>query len=309
VPVIPSFYYPFVIVSKSFSGAGISTQTWGYAYSPPNYSYGEDCASGCAATVWTDVTDPAGRATRYIFSNRFDLTEGKLISATYYSAAVGSTIARTETNTYANTAQGWPAKIGYDLALRSNRSQTQQWAPLNQRVITQDGDTYVWQAEAFNAYAQPIKTKRCNSIVGQIAYCKDIDGSGGIEEQTDYLNNTAYWVLGLPLKVTNLGTGEVESENTYNANATLATRKRFGQPLMSYTFNAQGQLASFTDGNSHTTTLGSYKRGIPQAIGYPDGTSQSLVVDDFGQIGGITDQAGSTTSYSYDAVGRLTGIT
>jgi len=37
---------------------------------------------------------------------------------------------------------------------------------------------------------------------------------------------------------------------------------------MNYTFNSAGQLASFTDGNTHTTTLGNYKRGIPQTIGY-----------------------------------------
>jgi YD repeat-containing protein len=98
-------------------------------------------------------------------------------------------------------------------------------------------------------------------------------------------------------------------ENVYNTtNDTLAERWHFGQKLMSYTFNAQGQLASFTDGRTKTTTLGSYKRGIPQAIGYPDGTSQSLVVDDFGQIRSITDQAGATTTYAYDAVGRLTRI-
>src|SRR5699024_329577 len=52
-----------------------------------------------------------------------------------------------------------------------------------------------------------------------------------------------------------------------------------------------------------------YKRGIPRTIGYPDGTSQHLVVDDFGQISSITNQAGNKTSYTYDAVGRLTKIT
>lgn len=144
------------------------------------------------------------------------------------------------------------------------------------------------------------QTKRFSSISGQ----------GAIEEATTYLNDTNLWVLGLPLTVTNVAMGEVESSNTYDtSNDTLQTRARFGQPLMSYTFNSAGQLASFTDGNSHTISLSNYKRGIPQAIGYPDGTSESLVVDDFGQIIAITDQAGHTTGYGYDAVGRITGIT
>jgi YD repeat-containing protein len=129
------------------------------------------------------------------------------------------------------------------------------------------------------------------------------------EDSTSYLNDTNLWVLGLPLTVTYVATGEVESSNTYDSsNDTLLTRSRFGQTLMHYTFNSAGQLASFTDGNTNTTTLGNYKRGIPQAIGYPDGTSQSLAVDDFGQITSITDQAGHTTSYTYDPVGRVTQI-
>jgi len=54
---------------------------------------------------------------------------------------------------------------------------------------------------------------------------------------------------------------------------TLLSRVRFGQTLMNYTFNSAGQLASFTDGNSHATGLSNYKRGIPQTISYPDSTS------------------------------------
>lgn len=169
----------------------------------------------------------------------------------------------------------------------------------SRRVIIQDGDTYTWQAEAFNAYAQVTQTRRFNSIAGQ----------GALQEQTSYLNDTAHWVLGLPQQVTNLGTGEVVDQNVYDlGSVTLKERWHFGQKLMSYAYDGQGNLASFTDGNGHTTSLGNYKRGIPQAIGYPDGTGQSLTVDDFGQITAITDQAGNTTTYGYDPVGRLAQI-
>jgi YD repeat-containing protein len=172
-------------------------------------------------------------------------------------------------------------------------------SPLSQRTITQGGQNYTWQAESFNAYAQVTKTKRFNDIAGQ----------SPIEESTVYLNDTNHWVLGLPLTVTNVGTGEVESSNSYNSLDELTARARFGQTLMGYTWNGAGQLASFTDGNSHTTTLGSYYRGIPRTIGYPDGTSESLTVDDLGQITAITDQAGHTTHYGYDAIGRIAKIT
>ncbi|MHB1059921.1 MAG: RHS repeat domain-containing protein [Rhodanobacter sp.] len=300
---IPSVYYQYSVTKEVLSGAGITpAKTWTWSYSAPNQSWLSDaCASGgtCPSTVYTDVTDPDNKATRYTFSNRYDVTEGQLKRTDYYSGAVGSPVIQSVSDTYANPSEGpWPS-YGDDLQARDNFDQVEEFAPLQKRDITQDGDTYTWQAEAFNTYAQVTKTKRFNTISWQPM----------LEEQTSYLNDLPHWVLGLPQQITNLTTGETEILNTYNlSNVTLQSHARFGQTLMSYTFNSAGQLASFTDGNSHTTTLGSYKRGIPQAIGYPDGTSQTLLVDDFGQIASITDQAGSTTHYSYDPVGRITGI-
>ncbi|WP_350016393.1 RHS repeat-associated core domain-containing protein [Rhodanobacter sp. IGA1.0] len=297
----PDAYSVRAVTQKVLSGAGLTNQTWNFAYSPANESAIEDCTSGCASTVWTDVTDPEGHATRHTFSNRFDASESLLLRTDYYAGAIGSAILRSEANTYAAPDAGpWPSVYGSTQQMYLNAAQTERLSPANQRVITQDGDTYTWQAESFDAYAQITKTKRYNSITGQVP----------IEEATAYRNDTNLWVLGLPLTVTNVATGEVESSNTYDtSNDTLLTRSRFGQTLMHYTFNSAGQLAGFTDGNTHTTTLDNYKRGIPQAIGYPDGTSESLAVDDFGQITSITDQAAHTTSYTYDPVGRVTQVT
>ena len=309
---IPRVYYQLTLMQKTFSGAGLPAlgQTWKYSYSPANESWTADaCASNqsCASTVWTDVLDPDGHGVRYTFSNRFDATEGQLLSTNFYSGAVGTTLLRSENNDYAAIPPAteawpwpWPERYGNVLQSRMNRAQVEVLAPQTLRRITQDGDTYTWQAESFNEFAQVTRTKRFSSIAGQAA----------VQQQTTYLNDLPHWVLGLPLQVDNLSTGETVSWNDYDlAKVTLKERQRFGQSLMSYTFNNAGQLASFTDGNTRTTTLGNYKRGIPQTIGYPDGTSQSLAVDDFGQIASIIDQAGHSTSYGYDAVGRVTSIT
>lgn len=297
----PRIYKQTSLTQKTFTGAGLPTQTWSYSYATANYSWASDCASGCPATATTDVIDPAGRDTKYIFSNKFDATESLLLETDYYVGGAGSALARSEVSSYASpTGNTWPAVIGNTQQLSVNNDQLGRYAPENQRVTTQDGDTYTWLAEAFDAFAQPTKIKRYNSIAGQTA----------IEEQTTLLNDLPHWVLGLPQETDNLTTGETESVNTYNlSNVTLQSRSRFGQSLMSYGYDAQGNLASFTDPNNHTTNLSNYKRGIPQTIGYPDGHGQSLVVDDFGQISSLTDQAGNTTSYSYDAIGRITGIT
>jgi YD repeat-containing protein len=302
VSLFPEWSVQDAITSEVLSGAGMPTQTWTYSYSPANVSWGSDpCATSgtCATTVYTDVTDPSGNDTRYTYSNRYDATEGLLLRTDTYSGAYGGTLKRSVVNTYANASGGaWPSVYGIDLVYRDNYFQSEQLSPVSTRTIMQDGQNYVWQAMAFDAYAQPIDVKRYNNIASQ----------SSIEETTTYLNDTNLWLLGLPLQVSNKTTGEVESTNTYATKDTLLTRARFGQTLMHYTFNSAGQLASFTDGNGHTTTLGNYKRGVPQAIGYPDNTSETLTVDDFGQISTITDQAGHATSYSYDPVGRITGI-
>ncbi|MEV8521418.1 hypothetical protein ABZR86_16605 [Dyella marensis] len=297
----PRVYAESAIQQKMFSGAGMANQTWNYSYSAPNESWNKDCSAGCTSTVTTDVVDPSGNGTRYTFSNRYDATESLLQQTDYYTGAVGGTLLRSAVTAYANPTGGpWPAMLGSSTQVVVNDAQLGELIPVSQQTLQQDGDTYVWLAEAFNAYTQVTKTKRYNSIAGQAA----------IEEQTSYLNDLPHWVLGLPQETDNLTTGETESINTYDlSNVTLQSRSRFGQTLMTYAFDGQGQLASFTDPNSHTTTLSNYKRGIPQTIGYPDNTSQSLAVDDFGQISSITDQAGSTTSYSYDSIGRITGIT
>ncbi len=296
----PDVYGVAALVQKHFSGAAID-QTWAYQYSPPNNSAVESCGSGCTDTVWTDVTFPNGAGAHYTFSNRFDASESLLKRTDYYSGAVGTTLLRSEEDSY--VLQGtwpWPSKLGSTEQAYVNEAQQGALFPLQKRVTTQEGDTYTWEVTAFNEYAQVAKAKRYSSIAGQSV----------VEEQTTYLNDLPHWVLGLPQQVDNVTTGETIDKYGYDlSNVTLSNRYHFGQPVMSYTFNTQGQLASFTDGNSHTTTLGNYKRGIPQSIGYPDNTSQSLAVDDFGQITSITDQAGSTTSYSYDNIGRITGIT
>ncbi|MFC3654122.1 hypothetical protein ACFONN_21465, partial [Dyella humi] len=109
-----------------------------------------------------------------------------------------------------------------------------------------------------------------------------------------------------PLTVTNVGTGETELSNTYDPSTDLLqSRSRFGEFMMSYTYNSAGQLASFTDGNSQTTKLSNYYRGIPQEIDYPDSGTETLTVDDLSEITSITDQNSHTTQYTYDPIGRI----
>ncbi|MBB3226913.1 YD repeat-containing protein [Luteibacter sp. Sphag1AF] len=296
--LITRYYNNLALTRKDITGAMLGTQRWTYRYPVATASWQSECGAGCGTTTYSDVIDPSGNTTRYVFSNKFDATEGKPVRTEYYAGVDSGSPLKIESFTYADPAQGpWPANYGYNWGNFLNDAKAMSVAPMARQTIVQDGDTYSSEVLSFDAFARPLQTRRFNSM------------GATVTDERSYYDNYAIWVLGLPLQSKNLTTGEVVSSNTYNTtNATLTDRYQFGQHVMSYAFNAQGQLASFTDGNNHTTTLQNYKRGIPQLVGYADGTSQSLVVDDFGQISSITNQNGARTSYWYDGMGRITDI-
>jgi YD repeat-containing protein len=296
----PRYSNNLALQRKVISGAGLAAQQWTYAYPLASASWLSECnAAPCNFTSYSDVVDPSGNATRFWFSNRADVSEGKPLRTEYYAGPVSASPIRIETYEYASSSQGpWPARYGSTFNFNGNQDRAQSEIPMTAKHIYQDGDTYNWQALDFDVFARPNAVRRSSSV------------GYSVDEKTTYQDDLAHWVIGLPLQTDNLSTGETVSRNVYDPNSlTLSERYRFGRKVMGYTFNAQGQLASFTDGNNHTTSLGNYKRGIPQYIGYADGTSQSLVVDDFGQIASITNQAGATTSYGYTEIGRIGSIT
>jgi YD repeat-containing protein len=299
----PAAYKSNSLVQRSLSGAGIGTQTWTYTYSTPNDSWAP--CTDCATTVSTEMVDPSNRTTRYTFSNAFDASESLLLKSEFFTAGDTSTLIRSETSAYALPPATdpwpypWPQMLGRSAVLAINSAQMGQLTPVNTRTTVQDNDTYLWVANAFDAFANPTQATRSNSIVGQT----------DIVETTSYLNDSSLWVLGLPQTVTNispsLAAPETESINTYTALDQLQSRARFGQTLMSYTYDALGQLATFTDPLTHTTTLSGYQRGLPTLVTYPDQTTEQIGVNAFGEVASVTDQNGNATTYSYDSVGRL----
>jgi YD repeat-containing protein len=301
----PSASYSMAIQQEQRSGAGIGTQAWNYAYSPSNESWKQNCNGTCTGTVWTTVTYPDNHAERSTFSNRYDWTESQLITEEVFDGAADATNRRRLVQ-YSYVAPdpssdaragAYVRQLGYTLAPRVNTDQVNLLIPMGARVTSVDNDAFTWYATGFDAFARPTQVQR-NSSAGY-----------SVSEQTSYQDDYAHWVIGLPLQFDNLSTGETVSRNVYDANSlTLSERYRFGRKVMGYTFNAQGQLASFTDGNGHTTSVGNYLLGIPRQINYPDGTAQTVSVDGLGQITAISDQTGAITGYAYDGIGRLARI-
>ncbi|QGL98763.1 RHS repeat protein [Stenotrophomonas maltophilia] len=127
-------------------------------------------------------------------------------------------------------------------------------------------------------------------------------------EQITYHDSTSAWVLGQV--ATRTINGVVTESTTYDTGTALpATRSEFGILKTRLSYNGDGTLASSVDGAGNTTRYGSWKRGIPQSITRPDGTTQIAAVSDQGWITQITDENGSITTYGYDSMGRINRVT
>lgn len=146
--------------------------------------------------------------------------------------------------------------------------------------------------------------------------CAALAQNGTQIETITYHDNTNLWKLGQVAQRT-LG-GKVVSSRTYHPTYALPLtfssfgklRQTVGYDLTSSVASGQrGTIATSTDGNGNTTVISQWMRGIPQLIGFADGTSQSAVVDLRGWLTSATDQNGFTTSYNYDAMGRIAAVT
>ncbi len=313
--VIPNASYGMALMQRQLSGAGIPTRLWSYTYSPSNESWLQTC-NGCATSVWTTVTYPDLHAERSTFSNVYDYTEGLLLSEETFDGAPDTTTRqRLVSYGYVNPdpavdarSQLFPTYLGYAVSNRVDRDQYGKLFPAATQTITdKNNDVYAWNALSFDSFARPLISERYSRFGDDVRAYSVLESAG-------YQDDYPRWLLGLPTYLDNVTTGERVTENVYDPSSlNLTERRRFGSRVMSYTFDAQGQLNTFTDGNGNTTTLSGYTRGIPTRVEYPDSTPQNpdvqtLVVDGLGQISSITNQLGATTSYIYDAVGRIGSI-
>jgi YD repeat-containing protein len=321
-------YYPmtwdaFALTSKHISGPGLATADWVYSYaSTGSFASGTPvCSNGiCPPTCSTDscagntvvaVAGPNNTLVRYTFGNSYRYNEGKLLKV---ETGTPTNILRTTATTYelAQSGQPFPTPIGISPQPRSDGFTSEYLRPQETNVITQDGATFSSIVNTFDAYARPLSVTKSSSL-----------GSSRTEV-TAYSDNLSKWVLGQVSSVTKTSPSPnvVMSQTDYDANALPWKIYSFGllQNTLTYTTTVgtqAGTLATVKDGNNTLTTLSNWKRGIPQTIHYPvtpdspSGAIESAVVDNNGWVASTTDEngAGYTTSYGYDAMGRLASAT
>lgn len=301
--LVPYYYDVMSLTQKTLSGPGLQSATWNYSYSgfaqlwgdhsqPPSYP----CTT-CTQSKTTTVTNPDGTSQRYLFGMVYQLNDGRLLQ-TDTLRADGSVI-RTEASTYLSDAgaanQPFYGQYGNVLGSAADPL-TARVRPVVQTVTTEDGATFTTTVNNFDGYARVAKQTQSSSL----GYSRIVEAS--------YYDHVGKWVLGqVALRKIN---GISADSTTYDAATALPlTYSHFGKLKQILAWNADGTLASVKDGNNHTTTLSNWKRGIPQSVGYADGTSESAGVNDAGWIAWVKDENGYTTNYGYDAMGRLASIT
>ncbi|KQZ59543.1 hypothetical protein ASD53_04850 [Lysobacter sp. Root559] len=321
--IYPLVWDSFALTRKHLSGPGLVGMEWNYEYSS-GYTFAPGTAvctgngacspvclsDDCAGKLIATVVGPNNELTRYTFGNSYRYNEGKLLKTERGASA--AQIMRTETTAYelAQSGQPYPMPLGADPQPHGGGFSAEYVRPVISTVINQDATTFTSEVptcgstRCFDVYARPTMVNKRSSL-----------GNPGKTDATAYHDDTARWVLGQLRSVTNVDTGEVISLADYDSAQVLPIRVySFGELQQTLTYNGDGTVATAADGAGNTTTLSNWMRGIPQTIRHPatpespSGATEAAVVDNQGLITSSTDENGFSTSYQYDAMGRLNRI-
>jgi RHS repeat-associated protein len=341
-PYFPTAWYAWTLTSKTVSGPGIFTPfpTWNYAYvsdlsyvyrsgstgSYPVCTLGASCyqptctSDACAGTARTWVSLPDGSMETYTFGNSWLYNEGKLLKVERQGSG-GATETVAHTYDLSKADQAYLARLGTSLRNNTDGFPSEYHRPELKTTTTVSGATFTKEVidgpdgdalRDFDTSARPLRATRSSTL------------GHSITEVTAYHDNNVKWVRGQVQSVTCAAAapttcaGKVPSSATFHPTfAAPLTYSAFGKLQQTLTYNTTGPVAnglrgtvdSVADGKSQVTTLTNWYRGVPRNIGFHNGTSVSAEVGDFGQITSTTDQLGYPTSYSYDPMFRLTGIT
>ena len=297
--VFPRYIANKAIIGKTISGPGLPSMTWSYAYSSAAQS---SCwlTGNCLDYTTLEVTDPRSVLTRYTFGNRFKVTEGQLQKVEVVQGALGTL--RTTTMSYRSPSAGpYPSQIGVSAQRRGDSDLASRFAPMSQRVVTQQGVDFTWSAlgaSDFDEFARPLNVTRASSL------------GTSRSESTTYADNRAIWVLGQTQSVSAAGVAQPMVTHSFDpSTALLTSTTRFGLLDQSYTYWPDGTLKTRKDALNQTTSFSNYKRGLSQNVSYADGSAESAEVDNRGLITAVTDANGYVTGYAYDTIGRLNQIT
>jgi hypothetical protein len=307
-PLVPTRYDVLAVRSKTLSGPGLpSGQTWQFHHQD---SFQTKLPEGYPinGTRTATVTRPDGSSIVEVFGTDALANEGHLLSR---EIREGSMALTREENTYVQTSQvasmPFPDWMGEPLSYEYIRGRSDYNRPLLSTKVQQQGASFFATATTFDVLMRTTQAVERSELVtpGVTSHTRTLS--------TTYEDNTSRWVLG---QVTQQSVNGIVAEAVqYSASSALPISKSvFGKLQQSFTYNADGTLATVADGNGNVIALGNWYRGIPGLIQYPatpeapTGSTQSATVDSNGWITSVTDELGNKTCYSYDAMGRLSRL-
>jgi len=297
-------YDVLALKTKRIVGGALPTQQWDYVYAPDwCFADGDGaCSAGTRDYSTTTVVQLGAGVDQYRFGTVYQGNEGKLLKVEHgISVTVNGTlqgVIGSEESLYQldGSSQVYPSPIGGSPQPRGDAFTAENFLPLRQKAISQDGANFTWEALSFDRYAQPIQVKRSSSL--------GFDKT----ELTTYRNDTSLWLIGQTESVQDGETSLIEQLNQFFPNGQVSASFAFGDLQSRFQYYPDGSVQSITDGRGNATTLSNYFRGVPRLVQYADGAAQSATVGPIGTLGSITDAMGFTSNFLYDSIGRLRQI-
>lgn len=166
---------------------------------------------------------------------------------------------------------------------------------LASRTITRGNTAYTTTYDNYDGYGNPLTETETGN-------------QGSRTTNYTYDNDTTHWILSKPLTQTIAGIGTIT--NAYDPNTgDLLSVNKYGVTTQTNAYYPDGELDTATNARQFTSTYGNYSHGIAQNEVHPEGVNLSRAVSPWGTITSETNGNGHTTTYTYDAMNRVTGIT
>jgi YD repeat-containing protein len=165
------------------------------------------------------------------------------------------------------------------------------------RAVGRAGESFLYAYGDFDEFGNP-------RIVQE-------QGTNVRQTNITYFTNPAKWIVrGFRQSETLIDdAGEsLAMTRTLDSNANVLSETRAGVTT-TFTYTAEGDIATRTNARNRTWSYSNYIRGIAQNETQPEGVSISRVVSNAGNITSETDGELATTGFAYDALNRVTAIT
>lgn len=263
-----------VVTRKSISPGG----NWDYSYAPSN---------GFGVYDVTTVSAPKGTTIYRHFGY------GTVGAGSYWKVGL---LAEKVVGTKQTEVYSWTSRtISNQSNMRPGNTldfDTNYQAPLlASKQITRDGTSFRTDYSQYDTYLNPQKID-------------EPDRNNRTTYVTYATPSTDKWVLGL---ATSEAFGSFSITRAFDANGNKTSETRYGVTT-SYAYDQSGNVARVTNARAYSTDYSDYYRGVARRESHPVGVTILRSVSDAGFVMSETDGDGDTTGYSYDGIGRLTGI-